>query len=93
MGFCYFLYSGGVVVGLWATPLVAKPLGWQAVYVVYTAIGLAWAVSFFQNQCHNEIESILISLQNAALYNHRLFRRSIILHCYTQGQEELCTLF
>ena len=44
MGFCYFLYSGGVVVGLWATPLVAKPLGWQAVYIVYTAIGLAWAV-------------------------------------------------
>ena len=49
MGFCYFLYSGGVVVGLWATPLVAKPLGWQAVYVVYTAIGLAWAVSLLHS--------------------------------------------
>lgn len=47
MGFCYFLYSGGVVVGLWATPLVARPLGWQAVYIVYTAIGLAWAVRPF----------------------------------------------
>lgn len=44
MGFCYFLYSGGVVVGLWATPLVAKPFGWPAVYVLYTAIGWAWAV-------------------------------------------------
>lgn len=44
MGFCYFLYSGGVVLGLWATPILAQPLGWQAVYIVYTAVGLAWAV-------------------------------------------------
>lgn len=48
MGFCYFLYSGGVVVGLWATPLIANPLGWPAVYITYTIMGLAWAVHLCQ---------------------------------------------
>jgi MFS family permease len=45
MGFCYFLYSAGVVVGLWATPAIATPFGWPAVFALYSALGIAWAVS------------------------------------------------
>lgn len=37
-------YSGGVVLSLLATPLVAKPFGWPAAYQLYVVLGLLWAV-------------------------------------------------
>ena len=54
MGFCYFLYSGGVVIGNVATPLLAGPFGWPAAYAVYVVLGLLWAVSARQlSRCHS----------------------------------------
>ena len=67
MGFCYFLYSGGVVLGLWATPAISAPLGWPAVFAIYSAIGFVWTVRIRSSNPCGKMANIFLPFRFASL--------------------------